>query len=391
MGLTAGTRLGAYEILGAIGAGGMGEVYRARDPRLEREVAIKVLLGRARAATPTRSRASSAKRRASPGSRIRTSCRSTSSPATAAPSSSSPSWWTARRCARVSTPVRCRRVAPSVTRCRSRGHRRRPRARHRASRSQARERDDHARRPGQDPRLRPGQAVDPSGGDKTQRPTWRPAPGTVLGTFGYMAPGAGARPPVDHRADIFAFGAVLYEMLSGERAFKGETAADTMTAILDEGAAGARCRAAVHSPGARTHRPALSREDARSALPVGQRPRLRARHAVDDSPARHRAGGERRAPVVAPRAGCAWLPWAIAALAVARGAPSWCLEGRRPTSEARWDSSRGSPTPLAKRPRRRFAGWQHRGLCGSRGRQLGYLLATRRRPQRDADRQRSAA
>src|SRR5262244_251565 len=43
MPLPAGSRLGPYEILGPIGAGGMGEVYRARDPRLEREVAIKVL------------------------------------------------------------------------------------------------------------------------------------------------------------------------------------------------------------------------------------------------------------------------------------------------------------------------------------------------------------
>ena len=43
MTLSAGTRLGPYEILSPIGAGGMGEVYRAKDPRLGREVAIKVL------------------------------------------------------------------------------------------------------------------------------------------------------------------------------------------------------------------------------------------------------------------------------------------------------------------------------------------------------------
>ena len=43
MSLSTGTRLGPYEILAAIGAGGMGEVYRAKDPRLGREVAIRVL------------------------------------------------------------------------------------------------------------------------------------------------------------------------------------------------------------------------------------------------------------------------------------------------------------------------------------------------------------
>jgi len=43
MTLAAGTRLGPYEVLAPLGAGGMGEVYRARDPRLARDVAIKVL------------------------------------------------------------------------------------------------------------------------------------------------------------------------------------------------------------------------------------------------------------------------------------------------------------------------------------------------------------
>ena len=60
MSLTAGTRLGPYEIVGIIGAGGMGEVYRARDPRLGRDVAIKVLPA-AFPPTPSASGASSRK------------------------------------------------------------------------------------------------------------------------------------------------------------------------------------------------------------------------------------------------------------------------------------------------------------------------------------------
>lgn len=58
--------------------------------------------------------------------------------------------------------------------------------------------------------------------------------GTVLGTMGYMAPEQLRAQAVDHRADLFAFGAVLYEMLSGQRAFRGETPADTISAILDK-------------------------------------------------------------------------------------------------------------------------------------------------------------
>ena len=60
------------------------------------------------------------------------------------------------------------------------------------------------------------------------------AAGTLLGTVGYMAPEQARGQPVDSRADVFAFGAILYEMLSGQRAFRGETAADTISAILDK-------------------------------------------------------------------------------------------------------------------------------------------------------------
>jgi serine/threonine protein kinase len=59
-------------------------------------------------------------------------------------------------------------------------------------------------------------------------------PGVVLGTVGYMSPEQVRGRPADARSDIFSFGAVLYEMLSGKRAFQGDTAADAMSAILRE-------------------------------------------------------------------------------------------------------------------------------------------------------------
>jgi len=58
--------------------------------------------------------------------------------------------------------------------------------------------------------------------------------GVVMGTVGYMAPEQVRGETVDSRTDIFAFGAVLYEMVSGKRAFQRNTAAETMTAILKE-------------------------------------------------------------------------------------------------------------------------------------------------------------
>jgi len=83
--------------------------------------------------------------------------------------------------------------------------------------------------------------ADPAIGAASVLPTTPlfPAPaqtiaGVVLGTVGYMAPEQVRGLPADHRADIFAFGTIVYEMLSGHRAFRGETAMDTMTDILKE-------------------------------------------------------------------------------------------------------------------------------------------------------------
>ena len=59
-------------------------------------------------------------------------------------------------------------------------------------------------------------------------------PGTVMGSVGYMSPEQVRGRQVDHRSDIFSFGTVLYEMLSGQRAFRGESAVETLNAILKD-------------------------------------------------------------------------------------------------------------------------------------------------------------
>jgi len=71
-----------------------------------------------------------------------------------------------------------------------------------------------------------------SGGAQTIEAQTNTAGGIIVGTVSYMSPEQAEGKPVDHRSDIFSFGAVLHEMLTGQRAFQGESAASTIAAIL---------------------------------------------------------------------------------------------------------------------------------------------------------------
>src|SRR4030095_14885512 len=70
--------------------------------------------------------------------------------------------------------------------------------------------------------------------DLSESPTAGTQPGIVLGTAGYMSPAQGRGRPLDHRSDLFALGAILYEMLTGRRAFHGDSAADLLIAVLQQ-------------------------------------------------------------------------------------------------------------------------------------------------------------
>jgi serine/threonine protein kinase/tetratricopeptide (TPR) repeat protein len=127
-------------------------------------------------------------------------------------------------------------------------------------------------------------------------------PGELLGTVGYFSPEQVRGEPADHRSDIFAFGCVLHEMLSGKAAFKRETAAETMTAALREEA------------------PTLSVSPELSALVnrcLEKRPEMRFQSAQDLAFALRSlpsASGSSRAEVPA-RKKRSRLPWALAGMA----------------------------------------------------------------------------
>jgi dipeptidyl aminopeptidase/acylaminoacyl peptidase len=236
MTLASGTKLGPYEIQSSIGAGGMGEVYRARDARLNRDVAIKIL---------PESFSADADRL----QRFALECR-------AAAALNHPNILSIFDIGDV-------QGAPYVVSELLEGETLRDRLRDGPLSS--RKAIDYSRQiasglaaahekgivhrdlkpenlfitnDGRAKILDFGLAklIRPEADISGDAPTQQIATdaGTVMGTVGYMAPEQVRGKPADPRSDIFSFGAILYEMLSGKRAFHGDSAVDTMSAILKE-------------------------------------------------------------------------------------------------------------------------------------------------------------
>jgi serine/threonine protein kinase/Tol biopolymer transport system component len=236
MTLTSGTKLGPYEIVSPVGAGGMGEVYRARDTRLGRDVAIKVLPeAPAKDADRLRRFEQEARTIAALNHPNILGIHDIGAHDGAPFLVSEFLEGQTLREKLVSGPLPVRRaieyalgIAVGLAAAHEKGivHR------------DLKPENVFVTRDGRIKVLDFGLAklVRPEENDETAMTLSSPAtlPGMVMGTVGYMSPEQVRGEATDSRSDIFSFGAVLYEMLTGKRAFKHNTSAETMTAILRE-------------------------------------------------------------------------------------------------------------------------------------------------------------
>jgi eukaryotic-like serine/threonine-protein kinase len=241
MPLSAGRRLGPYEIVAPLGAGGMGEVYRARDSRLGRDVAVKVVPADL-AADGERLRRFEQEARAA-GALNHPNVLAVYDVGT---DDGAPYLVTElldgeplrEHLGAGPLPLR-RAVGYAVQIAHGLA------AAHEAGIVHRDLKPDNlfVTRDGRVKvldfglaKLSSGPALAESETRTAGSPPLTPmtTPGTVMGTAGYMSPEQVRGLTGDHRSDIFSFGTILYEMLSGRRAFKGSSAVETMNAILKE-------------------------------------------------------------------------------------------------------------------------------------------------------------
>jgi serine/threonine protein kinase len=302
MSLSAGTRLGPYEILAPIGAGGMGEVYRAHDPRMGRDVAIKV----------------AAERFSDRFSREVHAIAALNHPNICTLYDVGPNYLVmelvegptlAERIKEGAVPLDealaiANQIADALEAAHEKG------ITHRDLKP-----GNVKIKPGGTvkvldfglAKVAPASAAEPDADESATFPLTMTQPGVILGTPAYMSPEQVRGQAVDKRSDIWAFGVVLYEMLTGGRPFKGQDAAETLAAVI-------------------------SKEPNWEPVPV--KAQLLLQTCLQKDPTRRlRAIGDARLLVdvgqvhdlpIRPAMGRSHLPWAVAAaLAVVAAAALW--------------------------------------------------------------------
>ena len=234
MTLAAGTKLGPYEVLGPLGAGGMGEVYRARDTKLDRDVAVKVLPGHLAADASALARFEREAKTVAALSHpnlLGIYDFGTHEGVTYAVTELL-SGETLREKLGAGPIPRRKAIDHALQIARGLGAAHETGIVHRdlkpenvfvTNDGRVKILDFGLAKSAISETFQTGSGTATFGGTE---------PGTVLGTVGYMAPEQVRGRPADHRSDIFSFGAILYEMLVGQRAFKGDSAIETMNAIL---------------------------------------------------------------------------------------------------------------------------------------------------------------
>ncbi len=236
MTLASGSKLGPYEILSSLGAGGMGEVYRARDPRLGREVALKVL-PESFAADADRLRRFEQEARAASSlnhPNIVTIHEIGSANGTAYLAMELVDGASLRELLATGAmpPKRMLDIAVQIAEALAKAHGAGIVHRDLKPENVMLSRDGYVKL------LDFGLAklvAAPS--DVSAAPTAAPQhtqAGSVMGTVGYMSPEQASGRPVDFRSDQFALGSILYEMATGKRAFQRPTGAQTMAAIIQD-------------------------------------------------------------------------------------------------------------------------------------------------------------
>jgi len=232
--LTPGTRLGSYEIVSPLGSGGMGEVYRARDTKLKREVAIKVLpeslAGDAEALARFEREAHAVAALNHPSILSIHDFGASDGIAYTVTELLEGETLRARLEGSALVPRRAVEIAIPIARGLAAAHEKG--IAHRDLKPENIFLTSDGRVKILDFGLAKRVGLDTS--DTNAPTTAGTEPGTVMGTVGYMSPEQVRGREVDHRTDLFSFGAILYEMLSGRRAFRGDSAVETMNAILKE-------------------------------------------------------------------------------------------------------------------------------------------------------------